>query len=249
MQLFEVTAIYYIITNAFHSINERKSTHLFLHKELGKIANSSIIKQAFDTRRINQETEFNPRRGAQYYQRSEPFLRSDTTQKIETFKKLKIAVDEVKETYVGAPEWFDSNCRVLSSTIDRTLRVEQKDLDYSEPHLDYLSELLYLRYRLSMDDLNSMDKDGIKIRVLSKDEKLSNSLYKNSNYSSQNINTNTSSIQTYSQPIVSPASPSSVDQFLAKLLENVKASNESPDVERSIVLTVRDKINDLKKEA
>jgi hypothetical protein len=190
-----------------------------------------IVKQAFDTRRINQETQLNPRRGAQYYQRSEPFLRQEMTKKVNTFNKIKTAVDDIKSQYIGSTEWLDSNCRVLSEAVNRTLRVEQRDMDYSDTQLDYLTELLYLRYRLGMDEINSSNTHELKMKILAKDEKLTNSLYKNSNY------------------VSAPIQQSGVDQFFGKLLDGVKASVDNKDVERSLTLTVRDKINDIKKES
>jgi hypothetical protein len=190
---------------------------------------SALIKQAFDTRRIDQETQLNPRRGAQYYQRSDAFLRETATQKINILYRVKKAVDDIKSQYIGSTEWLDSNCRSLSASLDRTLRVDQKDLDYSDTQLDYLTELLYLRYRLGMETINSLSDSDLKMKILSKDEPLTNSLYKNSNYTT------------------APQPPSGVDHFFSKLLDGVKASSDTSDVERSITLTVRDKINDVKK--
>lgn len=37
----------------------------------------SLVKQAFDTRRIDQNLEYNPRRNLQYYQRSEAFINDE----------------------------------------------------------------------------------------------------------------------------------------------------------------------------
>lgn len=216
--------------------HKRLINAILLYTKLAKYSYASdqlqIVKQAFDTRRINQETQLNPRRGAQYYQRSEPFLREATSRKIKTFYKIKTAVDEIKNQYLGSTEWLDSNCRVLNGTVDRVLRVEQKDMDYSDTQLDYLQELLYMRYRLGMDEINYLDTHELKMRLLAKDEKLTNSLYKNSNYATQPVNVQ-----------------SGVDQFLQKLLDGVKASADNTDVERSLTLTVRDKINDIKKES
>lgn len=209
----------------------RISTFTKLASYSCSLSEPNIIKQAFDTRRINQEIQLNPRRGAQYYQRSEPFMRQEMTKKINTFNKVKTAVDDIKNQYIGSTEWLDSNCRVLSEAINRTLRTEQKDMDYSDTQLDYLGELLYLRYRLGTDEINASNTHELKMKILAKDEKLTNSLYKNSNY--------------VSTPIVQ----SGADQFLGKLLEGVKASTENKDVERSLTLTVRDKINDIKKES
>lgn len=131
-----------------------------------------IVKVAFDTRRVNQATTYIPRRNLQTYHRSEAFIDKDSSDKIKTFFKLKTAVDALKEDFSGDPDWLDSYARILSNALDRTLRVEQKDMDFFKPQLDYLDELLYLRYRLKPDDIIRLNEKELRSLVLDKDEKL-----------------------------------------------------------------------------
>ena len=86
------------------SIENRVDVREFRFARLRDI-NKPIVKTAFDTRRINQYTDFNPRRNLQYYHRSEAFIAKDSSEKIKTFFKLKTAVDSIKEDFLGDPEW------------------------------------------------------------------------------------------------------------------------------------------------
>jgi hypothetical protein len=205
-----------------------------------------LVKSAFDTRRINQDTEFNPRRNLQYYQRSEPFIDDATARQVGLFLKLKAATDELREHFIGEPDWLDSYTRVLSNAVDQTLRVDQKDFDYSKPQLDYLSELLYVRYRLQPQDIETASKDVLKSLILNKDEKLAKrSIFINykqdfnkaSNNQLGNFYNNAAVIDT-SKPVKQE------DGLLEKLFGNVKASQENKEVERSVSIIIRDKIVD-----
>lgn len=194
-----------------------------------------IVKKAFDTRRINQYTDYNPRRNLQYYHRSDPFITKDASEKIKTFFKLKTAIDAIKEDFTGDPDYLDSYCRILSSALDRTLRIEQKDFDYFQPQLDYLEELLYLRYRLKEDDIKKLNEKEIRDIILDRDEKLlhkqifaqynTGGLLKNNSYASAQI-------------------VKDKDALIDKLFGDVKATNEHKNVKRSITITIDDKIVD-----
>lgn len=226
MQLLEATALFYILAKTRLKIAQND--------------NPSLTKVAFDTRHINQEIEYNPRRGLQYYHRSEGFVKKDTAAAVNTFIKLKAAVDELKVQYLGSPEWLDSNCRVLSGSLDRILRVAQGDQEFFEPQLNYLEELMDVRYRLNLNDIERLDNNQIKSAILSKDEKLSNAVLTN-NYA--NI---TNKPNLYSSSVaVAPQSiqvSGGVDQLVKEILSSVKASADNNEVERSITISVKDKI-------
>lgn len=203
-----------------------------------------IVKTAFDTRRIDQETIFNPRRNLQYYHRSSPFITKDAGETIKTFFKLKTAVDSVREDFSTDPNWMDSYCRVLCAALDRTLRIDQKDMDFSQPQIDYLNELLYLRYRLKDEDIIKLDEKELREIILNKDEKLShNKLYANYNKQTPTIKSQDDSIGK-PMPIIKTQ-----DNLIETLFSNVKASNENKEVERSVTITINDKIKEnIKKE-
>lgn len=216
MKLLETATIYYVLSKSQFN----KSGHVSFHQPITKVA--------FDTRRIDQETEYNPRRGLQYYHRSEGFIKQDTVAMVNTFNKLKASVNEVKQKYIGSPEWLDSNCRVLSAALDRILRADHQDTEFFEPQLNYLQELVDVRYRLKLSDIESMDTNKLKEVILSKDEPLAHtSLY---NVSSDVA---TPSLQT-----------NSVEYFIKELLGAVRATADNKSVERSITFTIKDSIID-----
>ncbi len=160
--------IYAIVCAFTENHNKRVKYAQFREKYLKPV----LVKNAFDTRRINQNTEFNPRRNLQYYQRSEPYIDEKTAEQIKLFFKVKVATDDIREEFIGEPDWLDSYTRILCNAIDQTLRVEQKDYDYSGPQLDYLSELLYVRYRLQAADIANATPALLRQAFLNKDEKL-----------------------------------------------------------------------------
>jgi len=152
--IFDYIDIYNTLSSLSNKIDNRKK----IFELRASVLNNKMIKVAFDTRRINQENEFNPRRNLQFYHRSEPFIDTDTSEQIKTFFKVKTAVDDIKEQFLGTPEWLDSYCRTLSAAVDRTLRIDQKDFDYFKPQMNYLQEMLYLRYRLTASDIQKMSE-------------------------------------------------------------------------------------------
>src|ERR1700733_8431710 len=133
------------------SIEDRADLRIFRAASLQDLSQSPITKIAFDTRRINQDTDFNPRRNLQNYHRSTPFISKDAASQIKSLFKLKTAADSIREDFIGDPDYLDSYSRILLSALDRTLRVNQKDMDFFQPQLDYVNEMLYLRYRINQD--------------------------------------------------------------------------------------------------
>lgn len=131
-----------------------------------------IVKVAFDTRRINQETEGNPRTNLQYWHRSDEFITQDQQKKIDIFAKLYSALENIKESYGSFKEWHDSYVRVLYDNVSRTLGIKQATPDIYGPQLSYLEQLLYARYRLSMEQIERSDLVSIAEILLNKDENL-----------------------------------------------------------------------------
>lgn len=131
-----------------------------------------IVKLAFDTRRVDQEHERNPRANLQYWHRADPFIDTEDEKKLSTFAKLMKVLKSINEEYGNQPEWFDSYARVLYDNVSNALRIKQADLDIFKPQLAYLEQLIFARYRLNMDDLNNFADSVIKERIISKDENL-----------------------------------------------------------------------------
>ena len=237
---------YNLILSILSSLEEKiskRSEITFNRAHLIKNAfyNKKIVKQAFDTRRINPEIQFNPRRNLQNYIRSEAFIDNDLSHSINSLFKLKNVVDLIKNNFQNDPNWLDSNCRILSSTIDRVLRTEQKDFDFAKPQFDYLNELLYLRYRINSSDLDSLSEDELKKIILSKDEKLSKSaLYNKYNMIKQTAQSN----ELTSHSSTNLIQKTNEESFLNKLFETVSASKDAPERQKSITITINDKIFD-----
>lgn len=230
MELDFIADIYSLISVANQDLPERKRA-LKLRKKAFQAYTSGndLVKVAFDTRRIDQETEMNPRRGLQNYQRSEAFLTEAMGEKLKHFAKLKRALFSLKETYGKEPEWQDSNARVLLSTLEKGLRSNINDGDFTESQpgvgsLDYIEELLHVRYRLGFDSLSKMAESELKKVILSKDEELTR---KDVN---KVLGITKADIATHGY-----------DTLMDKLFGNVYASEENPEVERTITITIKDK--------
>ena len=225
---WQLLDIYQTVCNFTHHSAERSKYAKFRAKYLQPII---LVKQAFDTRRINQNTEINPRRNLQYYQRSEPYIDDQTAAQVQLFFKVKAAADQLREQFVGEPDWLDSHTRILCNAVDQTLRVEQKDFDYGRDQFNYLSELLYVRYRLRPEDIARLSQHELRNIILNKDERLvRQSLFIN-----------------YKQDLNKNGMPSPVngqDNLIEKLFGNVKANSENKNVKRSVNITITDSIDE-----
>lgn len=229
--LFEVSELYNLISRGTENIPTRKQSMSLRKVALqGTSSGVGFTKLAFDTRRIDQETDYNPRRGLQNYNRSQAYLSDTIAQKIKHFSKLRKVLMELKEKYGREHEWQDSNARVLLSTLDNGLRTIVKDGDYTDnqPGLgsfDYIEELMHVRYRLTFDDLSKMGEADLKKIILAKDNELTHT-----NIDSLEITKSDVSKQGY-------------DTLLEKLFSGCKASADNPDVERTVTITIRDKFH------
>lgn len=139
---------------------------------IGLDKGKSLVKNAFDTRRVNQESEANPRRNLQKWHRSEPFISQEDSIRLKTFAKLAKVVSELKMALGTEPEWHDSYVRLLDNNLHKVLRIKQADGDVHQSQLNYLEQLMYARYRLTMNDIASMNERELKEAVMSKDESL-----------------------------------------------------------------------------
>lgn len=140
---------------------------------LKEIAQPTLFKKiAFDTRRIDQEHDRIPRTNLQYWNRSQAFIDEEDQGKIDVFAKLLPALEEIKSSFGTQPEYFNSYSRILHDSVNRILRVKEADLDIFRPQLAYLEQLMFARYRLSMEDINKMNTAILKEAILKKDENL-----------------------------------------------------------------------------
>lgn len=140
-----------------------------------KIASSrgqGLRKLAFDTRRVDQESSRNPRKNLQYWHRTDQFIDEGDEKNLKVFAKLAKILTNLKKKLGTSPEWFESYARQLYDNVFRILRVKESDLDIFRPQLSYLEQLIFARYRLSMENLEKFSEDKIRDRLLSKDEEL-----------------------------------------------------------------------------
>jgi hypothetical protein len=79
---------------------------------------------------------------------------------------------EIRDKFGNQPEYFESYARVLYNALNQILKVRKSDIDIFKPQLSYLEQLLYARYRLSMDNIAGASLPQLKEVILSKDEKL-----------------------------------------------------------------------------
>jgi len=230
MSLLEVSELYNLISQACESFHSRKQSRGLRSDVLGKASLAGFTKVAFDTRRIDQETEYNPRRNLQNYNRSEAFISEALSQKIKNFSRLRKVLQGLKEVYGKEHQWQDSNARVLLSTLDNGLRTVTQDGDYAvnQPgtgSFDYIEELLHVRYRLGFDDLTTMGEIDLKNIILSKDEEL---IHRDTNQDFE-IKKSDISIHGY-------------DTLLEKLFTVSSPTDDHSVVERTVTITIRDSL-------
>lgn len=217
---------------------------------------AKIIKQAFDTRKIDQEIDYIPRRGLQNYHRSEKFVSDSLADKLKSLDKIRLVLGNIQSQFERQPEWQDSYCRILLGSLNRSLRINEKDGDYSDTqpgvgNVDYLEQLLYTRYRLSMDDVNNKSNDELSKIFLQKDESLVRGDIVKTNNSNLITTHDVSAFNyeqllekvmgTVTQAVVNMKQAAPPDDLTTKLF-NIKATEDHPEVERTVTITIKDKL-------
>ena len=231
--LLDASELYNLISRGCENVTTRKQARLLRKAALSSVDSKGFNKLAFDTRRVNQETEYNPRRGLQNYNRSEAFLSEGTAVRVKNFIKLRTALNGLKNVYGKEHEWQDSNARILLTAVDKGLRTGQGDGDFATQNqpgvgsFDYLEELLNVRYRLSHDDLTRMGEADLTKVILAKDQEL--------------IRNN--DIQQSMEITKKDVATKGYDSLIEKLFDGCKASADNPDVERTITITIRDRFH------
>ncbi len=198
-----------------------------------------LEKVAFDTRRINQEKERNPRGNLQHWQRSAPFVENKDQERLDKFAKVFNAVKGLKEQLEGQPEWFDSFTRLLYDTLHRTLRTKQGNVEVFPPQLSYVEQLLFNRYRLSMDDLQALSKYELQEKILTKDD----SLMKRATTLRETGKAPTK-LDSFSEEITKKDGDDVNEGMVKGIIENlfskIEKKESSKTVERTITITIRD---------
>jgi len=229
MKLDNFTELYELVSSGIEHIPARKQAMRLRKAGLESFASETGFKKlAFDTRRIDQETEYNPRRGLQNYSRSEAFITEAVSQKLANLSKLRNVLEGLRHDFGKQHQWQDSNARVLLSTLDKGLRTGIDDGDYatSQPaqgSLNYIEELLHVRYRLGFDDLVRLGENDLRRVILSKDEELTERDAHKTTITKSDV-----ASQTY-------------DTLMEKLFGGVRATADNPEVERTVTITIKDK--------
>ena len=230
MKLETISELYALIAKGTENVPSRKQAIKLRKSALESLASGNgFTKVAFDTRRIDQGMEIIPRRGLQNYHRSEEFITGAMGQRLMNLAKVRRVLSTLKDKYGREHEWQDSHARVLLSTIDKGLRSDFQDGDFTDAQpgvgsIDYIDELLHVRYRLGFDDICRMAESDLERVILSKDEELTRQgVHKDLEITRSDVAT-----QSY-------------DTLLEKLFGNVRATKENPEVERTVTITIKDK--------
>ena len=204
---------------------------------LNKIAESQQIKKiAIDTRNIDQETTRNPRKSLQYWHRSDQFIDEDMQEKLNIFAKVNTVLEDIKESYGKEPEYHDSYARVLHDHVARTMRIKEGDKDIHAPQVSYLEQLLFARYRLSMEEIKRMSNIEIKRIILNKDE----DLLKRGAY----LN-NTGSINSGAGLVIDSNGRNTQQNIIEAIFGNNNFRRDGENkVQRTITITITDEVKD-----
>ncbi len=207
-----------------------------------------FLKTAFDTRRIDQEEERNPRSNLQHWNRSAPFIEDDDQHKIDAFSKLLKPLIEVKLAYGGQSDYFNSYSRELYDKINTVLRLDIKDNDIYRPQLAYLEQLLFARYRLGIDEILALGDADLKDRILSKDEVLMKRGVRVNKDSIKNSLINQNAAKKEAQdPIVAPVKyvggPTTQESIIQALFgANDLMKDGVRSSERTVTITIKDSV-------
>jgi len=196
-----------------------------------------FTKVAFDTRRIDQEHDRNPRTNLQYWNRAQSFIDEELQGRIHLFSKVMGVLKGIKEAYGTAPEYFESYSRVLYDQIERVLRIKQGDNEIFRPQIAYLEQLLYARYRLSMDELAKISESDLRRKLLDKDE----NLLKRGVY----LNETGGQTKTSSGPIIIDGNKNAQQNIIEAIFGNndFRRTGEKR-AQRTITITICDEVKD-----
>lgn len=131
-----------------------------------------MIKLAFDQRKFDPTKDIHPRNVLQNYIRNDDYLDRTAAKEVEILLKLKKPTSEIHQEYHHLPEWIDSYSRSLQNSLERVMNISFGELELFKPQIEYLKQLLYLRYRLSLEDILAKSEDDLKKIILDKDEKM-----------------------------------------------------------------------------
>ena len=105
----------------------------------------SLKKFAFDTRRVDQELQGNPRKNLQYYHRSQQYIDAEVHKRMSAFSNLIPALDSIQDKYGDQPEYFAKLILAFHANSPPEVRSALKQqADLIEPLSDRELEVLSL---------------------------------------------------------------------------------------------------------
>jgi len=198
---------------------------------------SGFKKVAFDTRRTDRE-ERNPRSNLQHWTRSASFTPEEDQKQINAFSKLVAPLSDIKKSFDGEQDYFKSFARELHDNVNRVLRLDIKDGDTHYSQLNYLEQLLFARYRLSVDNILAMGEIELKNRILEKDETLMK----------RGVQVDKNQIKSGFSVDVSKNGMATQENIINAIFgASVRKAGEK-NVERTVTITIRDTVLDDNKE-
>jgi len=171
----ELLEIHALIKSASINLDIRNKSKLLREDLITEY--QPLKKLAFDTRRIDQDKEYNPRRGLQHYHRSEEFVTEETLNKVNSIKKLKNITALLKDLFHNDDSWHDSFAKTLYNSLENTINDFNKLGNFSQDQksltgLNYIQQLLTIRYGINLDNVQlSKDEDILNV-ILNRDDEL-----------------------------------------------------------------------------
>jgi len=214
---------------------ESQARHAFYKSAL---YNNKLVKVAFDSRKFNSETDRNPRSTLQHYHRSDEFIDTDDQKRITILSKLIKPLNDIKNKFGTDIDWHDSYARVLLDNLNKTLIIKESDVDIFRPQVEYLSQILDLRYRLTLNDIEKKSSEELSSIILKKDEKL----MKKGAFIKEMVLTKDSE---KSAAVIKDGNQNTQESIINAIFgnNNIRRDGEKT-VERTITITIKDTVLD-----
>lgn len=203
------------------------------------MSNSGFRKLAFDTRRINQDLERVPRANLQYWNRSQEFLDRETEIKINALNNLIEPLERIRSEYETYPEYFHSYARSLLDSVKRAVKIYNEEFDVFKPQIDYLEQLLNVRYHITLDDLQKEASNVLYEKILKKDEDLT----KKGTYLKLKNSADSYSERSEPNVIIKDSNGDTQNSIINAIFGSSNfRNNGEKKIERTVTITIKDEV-------